>query len=644
MWFSLFATVLVLAVVFYQGLQGLFSALINCVLTILAAAMAFGFYEDLYQMQLMAYQPDHGRATALVGIFVVSLLIMRTVVDQLIKDNLHFPIYVDRAVGGAFGFVTAMIIIGMLAIGFQMLPFDSTFLGFSRYTLADTSGSQIVNRTRESAGSKKSDDTQNLVYRSDVEWANVATTRHNLWFNPDGFTVGLISILSEYSLQGRTRFSDLNPDFLDQLHHIRDGLGRDSLAGVNKNTVRVQEYRLLPETQSLYKRVFSRNETGNQVADVKPANRKPSPGMRWMRVTVEIAEKTDNARDKENLNFTSSQVRLLARNRKDGPVIVCPLVAINENEQNEDRLLEVFPCQDIQYKRGASQTRLNLVFEVPDNSDFKPWLIQYKQNGLSELSPSMDKTDGKPGSGSSGKSAKPQPKKKPEPTDDSTTPSSPDAPSETDTSSDTGSSSATPTSPNPAGRVHGVNLAEREPFFSNDLPFKLTSYSQGMDLELSGSRLQGVKSLTARLNNDWDPPEGTDPAIERFDVPEGRHLLQVSVAQLDPQSWLGNIKESAVNQVQNIYLVDSSGRQYMPVGKYAIADVNGQVMFELTYLNEIARDSARIPPFEQIKIRNLKGRYAYVFLFIVPPGTKPAKFHTGTTDIPLDQFNLVAPR
>ena len=40
MWFSLFVTVLILTITFYQGLQGLFSALINCVLAILSAVLA----------------------------------------------------------------------------------------------------------------------------------------------------------------------------------------------------------------------------------------------------------------------------------------------------------------------------------------------------------------------------------------------------------------------------------------------------------------------------------------------------------------------------------------------------------------------------------------------------------------------------
>ena len=119
MWLSLFAIVLILAITFYQGLHGLFSSVIMCILTVLSAALAFGLYEVVYASFLIEHQPDHGRAIALVGIFIVTLLVLRVAVDAIITGNMQFPIYVDRAVGGAFSFVTAMVIVGMLTIGFQ---------------------------------------------------------------------------------------------------------------------------------------------------------------------------------------------------------------------------------------------------------------------------------------------------------------------------------------------------------------------------------------------------------------------------------------------------------------------------------------------------------------------------------------------
>ncbi|NLE60285.1 MAG: CvpA family protein [Planctomycetes bacterium] len=635
MWFSLFATVLILAVTFYQGLQGLFSALINCVLTILAAALAFAYFEDLYQGQLMSYQPDHGRAIALMAVFIVSLLILRTIVDLLIKGNQTFPIYVDRAGGGIFGFITAMVIIGMLSIGFQMLPFDVTFLGFSRYSLVEESSNKEVVTAVRSPTRGKGDEDKNVAYRMEVDWAQVKTARHNLWLNPDGFTVGLVSHLSRFALQGRNSFADANPDFLDYIHHMRDGLGRESLEVVPANAVTVKQYEYLRENEPIYRRVKAKDENGTDILKYESADRKPKTGERWLCVTVAVSERTDKCQDRAKFNFTSSQVRLLARDRDKGPVKVYPLAGINESDPaNSHRLIEVFPCQDIQYSRAEGSPDMRLLFEVPDSPGFQTLGIQYKMNARAEIRSSHDHTEARAGRGGG--------------TSPTERPSGRDRPRDADAAS-TGTEerpSGPRNDPNPRDRVHGVNLAAKEPFFSDKLPFAgpLTDYSEGMDFDRSGQKLRSATSLTVKLDSNWEPANGSKQPLESFDVPENARLLQVNVERLQPGSSLGKILQTTVEVVRNIYLIDSNNKQYMPVGKYAIATIRGETIFELTYLDETARGFVRMRGFEHIRFEDLKGQYAYVFLFHLPPGAKPAKFHTGRANIALDQFNLVAPK
>ena len=189
-----------------------------------------------------------------------------------------------------------------------------------------------------------------------------------------------------------------------------------------------------------------------------------------------------------------------------------------------------------------------------------------------------------------------------------------------------------------------MNLASSPPFFSNDLPFRLTDYNEGPNFERAGTKLKSTHDLTAKLSDNWEPAEGSNPPLDAFEVPEDMRLLQCVVEKLDPQSWLGQVLGTATDQIRNIYLIDSNGKQHMPVGKYAVAQISGQTLFELTYLDETERGFGRMPGFEHIKFRDLKGQYAYAFLFHVPPGTRPAKFHTGRTNIDLQQFNLVAPK
>ena len=92
MWLSFFAVILVLAITFYQALHGLFSSVIMCFLTVLSAALAFALYEPIYASFLVDHQPEHGRAIALMGVFIVTLLVLRTIVDVVIPGNMQFNV------------------------------------------------------------------------------------------------------------------------------------------------------------------------------------------------------------------------------------------------------------------------------------------------------------------------------------------------------------------------------------------------------------------------------------------------------------------------------------------------------------------------------------------------------------------------
>src|SRR5690606_30940774 len=124
-----------------------------------------------------------------------TLLVLRTIYDALIAHNMRFPVYVDRIGGGVFGLVTGFIVVGMLTIGFQLLPFPPSFLGFSRYTLVDA-------ETREAIPwpSKRDEDPTALPRR---DWSKVEMRRESTWLNPAGFTLSLVSHLSSNSLRGR---------------------------------------------------------------------------------------------------------------------------------------------------------------------------------------------------------------------------------------------------------------------------------------------------------------------------------------------------------------------------------------------------------------------------------------------------------
>ncbi|MBP7933106.1 MAG: CvpA family protein [Phycisphaerae bacterium] len=623
MWFSLFAVVLILTITFFQGLQGLFSAVISCFLTIMAVALAFGLYEDIYYAFLLERQPDHGRAFALMAVFILSLLILRTVFDMLITGNMRFPILVDRIGGGVVGLFTAMLIVGTLAVGLQMLPFGTTFLGFSRYQPVDKSTGQILASTSDKPEEVRS-------YPTKINWSTTELRPRSMWLSPDGLTVSVASHLSGNALHGRTSMATIYPNLLHSLYAARSGYFRETRHAVPAGVVRVERYDNLPP-RSLYLRESPKEGSRSNETPItlKLSTEQPAPGHKWVvvRVTIDSA-----ARDEDNVHrFTTEQVRLVGGDKADGPAKEYFLVGVNL--PHLPRWVRLYRGEQV--TRDSDQLKVDWIFEVPDNPGFQPRFVEFKQNARAEI-PVQVVDPKKPKAALTPLS--PAVKKTGPEGDDHKEGVAPEGGA--DTGSGGGSNTAPP--PPPGGdRISGLGAARKESTFSDQLPFALVNYN-GQDLQLSNGTLNGGR-VRATLNPDWTPKAGSEPSIERFQVPEGKVMLQLSVEKLQPQSWLGSIYGGMIDNIGDFYMIDAKGTNYRPAGSYAMAVVGGQARFELIYLDDVARDMARLPKFETIKASHMVGNYSVYYLFHVPPGTQPAKLHTGRTNVDLSALNLVAP-
>lgn len=73
--------------------QGLFGTFLMAVLSLTAAAVAFNYYELLAAIindQGLGWLGSYG--ASLLGIFVITLLILRLLSDRLIRGNMIFPV------------------------------------------------------------------------------------------------------------------------------------------------------------------------------------------------------------------------------------------------------------------------------------------------------------------------------------------------------------------------------------------------------------------------------------------------------------------------------------------------------------------------------------------------------------------------
>lgn len=616
MWFALFTVVLILAVTFFQGLQGLFTALITCVLTILASALAFGLYEQVYFTWLVDRQPEHGRAIALMAIFIVSLLVLRGLFDAIIKGNQTYPLYVDRVGGGLLGLITALVTIGTLATGLQMLPFGTSFLGFSRQVLVDKStGTALVY-----SGEDKKDE---IHFRAGLDWSKVEHRPRSLWLSPDKVAIGLAGHLSAGALHGGVNLLAMHPDLLGESYRARSAHYAASRDAVLARAITLEGFWDMPE-RSFYVREIVKEKTKNEGAQVKlkPLTDPPPAGMK--RLVTRVRFDAD-ARDTDNMHrFTTWQIRLLGRLRDNGPTR--EFFPVGASIEAAPRWVRLYPGEQIE-REGSGPLSLDLVFEVPDATEFKPLLLEYKQNARAEFAPNLNKNEKPPGPPPAARKPKEGESGSP---DDANNPDAPDTSSDTSQTGRPGQDRVSGLGPLQDGR------------FTDLMPFTLTDYSINEGEGAANGELRGGR-LIARLNDDWTVPNGSEPAIERFQVPAGQVMLQLGVEKLQPQSWLGQLYGGLVDSISDFYLIDAAGKQYMPVGQMATARVSGQPTFEIIYLDDTARGMARLPKFQRIKSSHLVNDYSLVYLFHVPPGTRAAKLHTGRKDVDLAEFNLVAP-
>jgi len=315
MWLNLLVLLMLILITFFQALQGLFSALILLVLAVISSVVAFGFYEDLYRLLIVEWQPEHGEAMALMGIFLVTLILLRLLVDFVIKGNVSFPLKADRAGGAVLGFLAAMIMTGTTATAIQMLPFGHEVLGFARY--------------RE---------------------ANGRIARSGLLLGVDGFASGLAELIVDGSLSakraGEGKFREIHPDLLAEIDWKRSVGPFPERQTVPKGSARVVQ-------------VWQPNQL---VAADRKTKLSPPAGKSFLGVRLNIS---GNALRR---SFTPAQVRLVAWRGNRTHQYIPRGAGDTKSEPIEVRPLERFSV-------GAS---MDFVFEVPANVtpwfvEFKRW-------------------------------------------------------------------------------------------------------------------------------------------------------------------------------------------------------------------------------------------------------------------------------
>src|SRR5688500_1981235 len=137
MLFSIVLILAVLVVAFFHYLQGLFSATISAILTVLAAAIAVAWHEWIVENFLAGKYYGSIHAMMLIIVFAVIYLVLRLLFDKAVPGNVRVPAIVDKVGGGVMGVIAGVFAVGLVAIAAQQMPFGPSIAGFSRYEADD---------------------------------------------------------------------------------------------------------------------------------------------------------------------------------------------------------------------------------------------------------------------------------------------------------------------------------------------------------------------------------------------------------------------------------------------------------------------------------------------------------------------------
>ncbi|MCK4660071.1 MAG: CvpA family protein [Phycisphaerae bacterium] len=587
MWLPLGLLLLLLAVTYFHVIQGMFSALLSAVLAILCSVLAFATFEYIAVHVLASFKPDYALGLSLMGMFILPLLILRVTLDKLVHRACLLPLVVDKAGGLVFGVVAAYVMVGMLGICLQLIPFGTGVLTFARVDREDPTKEQ-----------------------------------HELWLKSDRFVVKLASMLSDGVLSGERSFTEIHPDFMTEVGWIEGVVPRpkkEGIPGVRRGVRRFAppgSMRVLAVSDDetyIYRWIAPKRREPDPTLEPKKAD----PGNKFIRVQMALEPEAQDA-DKQH-RFTLFQVRLVGK-RGDDPEQYHAIAAADP-EEGDKLIYDIKGQSDMPFvgwllkpARVGGKAVVDVAFEVP--SDFTPDFIEYKSGArdILKLGKRIVGSEAS-GEGAAGSASTP---------------------------------GAVPPSQAQARRGRVTGLAVTGSFFGDSFPdgLVMTAY-QSRDVEINNAR-DALTSGHLHGTLDKQGKRERNPPVARFAVPDDKRLFHLSTESLQAGSMLGKALNLAITTVQNYVVTDSAGRQYIPVGAYVIAKLGTTPYVEIQYFPEYAEQAGRgLYPWARLRQNHLRGDYTLVYLYLIDPGAKLTRFSTGgssSRSVDLSTMNLVAPK
>ncbi len=538
---NIFALLFFLAIIFMNSLFGLYSGLINVVCCIASAAVAFGFFEPLNQLMTgsLHLHPSYTEPFALLLPFLVTLLVLRVLADNLIRGNVRVHRYLDWGGGAVCGFFVAQICVGIMLLSFLMLPWGGRVAMY-----------QPIERDSDSA--------------IDSETGRVHYAPRKIWVGSDRFTVALMDLLSNgslsHSVDGKPNaLASVYPDFANwvrwtgnavQLTSLTAPIVDDKSDGF-KNGLKVEscwEQNTPPPSDLLRYRKDNPTKGNDRPDQVRalysgPFQYKMEPGHKFMGARLTL---TRDSADREGGSavhrFRPTQIRIVGDVGGE-PRDYYPVIIGGADSFLGDRLRVADPDSNFTIP-APENVRIDVHFEV--ESGFQPHFIEYKRHARASLT----------------KAAL--------------------------AASPPGDLIAAPVRDEQGniraqGAFRFVDIVDEGRRRGNnaDLPFPISQTDVGAHSE--NAEFEGALFAGGRVMGDRAAVSGEKPDVQKFKVPEDAWICQIPVQARKARSMAGrafNFVGGVTNQYQAL---DREGEPYWLAGYYAIVQRGDQQAVELFY-------------------------------------------------------------
>ncbi|TWT45896.1 hypothetical protein RAS1_23320 [Phycisphaerae bacterium RAS1] len=563
---NLIALVLVLAVTMVNSIFGLYSGLLNGFASIVSMCLALGFWEWMtaFTTANFGLSANYMGPVCLIGTYAVSLLIFRAVMDNYIRGNVRVPTYADWVGGGVCGFIIAQVSVGILVLGFLMLPLGGRVMMFSRYE-----------RVEGGDGPAQFE-------------------RHNLWLKSDAFAVGLFNMLSGGSLRGETAFASVYPDFPEwvfwsgntvqsesspaPMRSSSDDGFKDGIKVVSwwpqKDGFEARYRQKLPtwqEPEPLMSRVAYKAPDGKQLFGVR---------LDLMRAAGE----SDGVGVAHR--FRPTMIRLVAE--RNGDTRQYPARILSGADTKIGNALRIVDLDNNFAVNAGESTRLDAFFEVDEG--YSPVFVEYRRHARAELA--------------MGTRAEAPPKDHLAKLTASTVAAKGDSGSGAKGSGITRFVD---------GFLRG-DSGDRE-----DLPIRpLIERVRSADIEVREDRLVSGRISGSRSNLE----QGDGPRIERMQVPEDKRLMYVATKTKKAATLAGSVFNYVGGNVNQYWAMDKNSERYPLAGYIAVVKRNREDFMELFFTPNPAESGFRsMLDMKAVTPRELEDDEAkLILIFVVNPG------------------------